>query len=142
MSRFSKLTLEHRIFSTDGQCFLLAELVEKQGKESLPYLVDALNSDWSIVRACAAKVLGQLPADVDVVEALAVAMADSDLTVRRNAVESLGMMKPVPVSAIPALLEALVDEDVLVREVALLVLQEIQNVIVAETDAGNGRSAA
>ncbi len=142
MGCFAKLALGRRIFSTDGQCFLLTNLAEEQGRGALPYILDALTSDWSIVRACAARLLGQLGSEPEAVDALIMAMADSDLSVRRNAVESLSLMDPVPVSATPALLEALVDEDLLVREVALLVLQNIQHAIVAEVDEPSGRDVA
>ena len=127
MTSFRKFSFERRTYSIEGQCVLLESLASEQGREGLPYILNALKEGLPAVRACAARVLSQLPPDFDVVSGLVYALSDADVSVRRNAVESLCLIKPIPVTAIPALLEALDDSDVLVREVALVGLQEIQN---------------
>lgn len=127
MSNFRKFSFERRTYSIEGQCVLLEALASEQGRDGLPYILNALKEGLPAVRACAARVLSQLPPDFDVVSGLVYALTDADVSVRRNAVESLCLIKPIPVAAIPALLEALDDSDVLVREVALDALQEIQS---------------
>ena len=96
------------------------------GKDVQGILLDALEHDSEQARMHATFALGELgQADADCVEAVANAVADPSVLVRRSAVEALGLMKePVDVT-IPGLESGLQDADGQVRFTAALSLQRL-----------------
>jgi HEAT repeat protein len=97
-------------------------------KDAVSALVDVLTTESKAsARRWVAGILGKMsgPAAKDAVPALLDALKDSDLDVRRTAVDSLGQIGPAAKDAVPALLDALKDGDRNTREWAAVSLGKI-----------------
>jgi len=103
--------------------------VSDMGLSAIPYLLEALQDQSSIVReevACALENVG----DVSAVSSLIDALQDKDETVRRSVAEALG--KVGDATAIPALHEALKDVFDDVRAAAIRALGELNDDTIAD----------
>ena len=96
------------------------------GKKAQGVLLDAVRHESEGARMHAAFALGELgQADAEIAAAVAKAVADPSVTVRRSAVEALGLMQEPAELTLPALLDGLTDADGQVRFTAALSLQRL-----------------
>ncbi len=96
------------------------------GKKAQGVLLDAVSHESEGARMHAAFALGELgQADAEIAAAVAKAVADPSVTVRRSAVEALGLMQEPVELTLPALLDGLTDADGQVRFTAALSLQRL-----------------
>ena len=112
--------------SDKDKCVAVLELEEIGAKESVPVLLELLDFPDAGVRANVASALGKL-GNKDIGEKLVSLLEDSDLFVRMEAVQSLGLIQYL--EAIPAIVSTLkTDEDSLVRLCAAEALGNIADV--------------
>ena len=96
------------------------------GKEARGVLLDAVSHESEEARMHAAFALGELgQADAEIAAAVAKAVADPSVIVRRSAVEALGLMQEPAELTLPALLDGLTDADGQVRFTAALSIQRL-----------------
>jgi HEAT repeat protein len=82
--------------------------LEKLRKDSVPALIDALQSNKAVVRDCAASALGNMGPDAGLaVTDLVKALQDRDIDVQKSAVTALGQIGPDARLAVPQLIGAL-----------------------------------
>jgi hypothetical protein len=103
-------------------------LLGDQAAPATPALIDALQSDHTLVRESAAVALGQIgPEAREAVPALIKALADREWTVRRFAAQALGRIGPDARSAVGALEKLRNDRDQLVRKAAQEALPKVKS---------------
>ena len=96
------------------------------GSAARGVLLDAMGHESEEARMHAAFALGELgQADADSAAAVAKAVADPSVVVRRSAVEALGLLKEPPEVVLPALEDGLNDADGQVRFTAAMSLQRL-----------------
>jgi HEAT repeat protein len=96
------------------------------GAAAVPFWIELLDSDDELDRIGATSALLRLGPEAEVaVPALAKALKDESVSVRKQAGEVLGAIGPEAQAAVPALLEATRDEELFVRMNAAWALKEI-----------------
>ena len=96
------------------------------GKAGQETLIDALRHDTESARMNAAFALGESGrSSADVAGAVAAAVTDPSVVVRRTAVEALGQLQSPAEKILPALVRALKDDDGQVRFTAALSMQRL-----------------
>jgi HEAT repeat protein len=127
---------------TDGQARyetvrLLAEFGTK-AKSAIPALIDLLKNDKDdLVRAAAARSLGYIAEPTsDAVPALAEAIVDKDLRVRRSAVRALVHIHPGPAIGLPLYVKALQTADPATVAEVIATAAELGDKVVPGAKAG------
>lgn len=106
-----------------------------EGVAAIPALTQALSADPSpevrkASAAALARIAGEIPGSLQgqsVIAALAMALDDSEATVRTAAAHALAQISPEPDLVFPPLLRAATDLDIWVRGAAITALGRIQN---------------